>query len=388
MTDCRHFNGYKPCGKSEICDSLCPSLNIPQTRILLIHLEALGAVLRTTSLLPAIKRKFPNSHITWVTQKPAELLLKGNPLLDRVLTTSADDLLALSCLEFDIAFTLDKSLKAGGVLKQTYADFVYGFQVDPTNGAIVPATAAAEELWQLGLNNQKKFFENQKPETQLSCEAAELTYQRDEYILVLNEAEQRLASARRKSWGGEKKLVVGFNTGCAATIPFKKLSIEMHRELARRLLGRGDVQIVLLGGREDTLRNQRIGYGLDLTQSPTEDGLRDGAVSVAACDLVVTGDSFGMHLAIALKKWTVAWFGPTCSQEIDLYGRGVKIQTHASCSPCWKRDCQKNPMCYDLVSVDELVAAVEKGLMAVSAKPLEKSREINPCSKGKPEKEF
>src|SRR4051812_34465650 len=131
MTDCRHFNGYKPCGKSEICDALCPSLSVPTSRILLIHLEAIGAVVRSTALLPAIRRKFPGCHLTWVTQKPCDQLLKHNPYVDRVLTTTQDDLLQLSALEFDVALVIDKSLKAAGVLKQTQADMVFGFQVDP-----------------------------------------------------------------------------------------------------------------------------------------------------------------------------------------------------------------------------------------------------------------
>jgi heptosyltransferase-2 len=84
-------------------------------------------------------------------------------------------------------------------------------------------------------------------------------------------------------------------------------------------------------------------------------------VSVAACDTVVSGDSLGMHLAIGLRKWTVAWFGPTCEQEIDLYGRGRKILSAASCGPCWKRSCARETMCYDLVSIDQLAEAALQG---------------------------
>ena len=32
-----------------------------------------------------------------------------------------------------------------------------------------------------------------------------------------------------------------------------------------------------------------------------------------------------MHMAIALRKHAVAWFGPTSAPEIDLYNRGVKL---------------------------------------------------------------
>jgi heptosyltransferase-2 len=362
MIQCRHFNGYKPCGKSEICDSLCPSFSETSTRILIVHLEALGAVIRSTSLLPAIRRKFPNAHITWVTAKPADQLLMQNSLVDRVLTTAAEDLLVLSVLEFDVAFNIDKSLKSAGILKLTSFDLLYGFSALGTTGAIVPATPAAEELWELGLSDHKKFFVNQKSETQLMIEALELgPFHRDPYILRLSDSEKMIVAQRKKMWAPAGQIIIGLNTGCAGTIPYKKLTIEMHRKLIAHLQLDSRFRVVLLGGREDTLRNERMAHGLDVIQSPTEGGLRDGVLSVAACDIVVSGDSLGMHLSIALKKWTVAWFGPTCSQEIDLFERGVKVLTRASCSPCWKRSCQKNPMCYDLVSIEELIGAIDKG---------------------------
>jgi len=368
MTNCRHFNGYKPCGKSEICDHLCPHVSVPSAHVLIVHLEAIGAVLRSTALLPAVRRKYPGCHVTWVTSQPADQVLRHNPFIDRILTTSSDDLLALSALEFDVALVVDKSLKAAGVLKRTRAEMVFGFQVDAASGAILPATPAARELWEIGLSNAKKFFRNTKTETQLAHEALELgPWRRDEYVLKLTLQEREAIDRRRSAWALPGQLIVGLNTGCAPTIPHKKLTIETQRELARRLASDPMVRVVLLGGREDTLRNQRIAHGLDVLQSPTGEGLRDGIVSVGACDIVVTGDSLGMHLAIALGKWTVAWFGPTCAHEVDFYDRGVPVVTQASCSPCWKRSCDKSPMCYDMVSVEALLEGVEAGKGRIQA---------------------
>ncbi len=341
-------------------------MNVPSTRILLIHLGALGAVLRSTALLPAIRRRFPNCHITWVTSKPADQLLKNNSMIDRIFTTDNADLLGLSALEFDIALCVDKSLEAAGVLKRTYADFVYGFAVVPSTGSIVPATPAAEELWEIGLNDYKKFKENQKTETQLVTEALELPYSRDGYSVEFSETEKADLVIRKAAFSAGGKIVVGLNTGCAGVIPYKKLSIETHRKLIARLLENDNVSVVLLGGKEDADRNEQIGEGFDVIQSATHNGLRDGLVSVAACDVVVTGDSLGMHMSIALKKWTVAWFGPTCSQEIDLYDRGVKILAQVGCGPCWKRSCNKTQMCYDMVSLEQLEEAAMHGCQVVA----------------------
>lgn len=369
--DCRHFTGYKPCSRNSICDESCAGYDKPRVRILIVHLEALGAVLRTTAILPALKRKFPSSHITWVTRASAAPLLLNNPFIDRVLTTSSEDLAAARFLEFDFGFCVDKSIAASSIMAAARVDHVYGFVADPYTGAILPGTEAARELWELGLSDHKKFFVNAKPETQLLTEALELEYRRDPYILRLSDSERERAAERRSAWGPGPR--IGLNTGCSATIAAKKLTVEAHRELAL-LLARlpGGPRIILLGGgREDTERNARIAQQIDVVQTPCEAGLRDGMASVAACDIVVSGDSLGMHLAIALGKWTVAWFGPTCAHEIDLYGRGEKVLTGAPCAPCWKRSCSKRVMCYDQVDLDAIVQGVKKGLdwLASSSKP-------------------
>ena len=360
-TDCSYFSGAKPCGKNQNCDFTCNQFKKRGKQILLIHLGALGAVVRSTALIKSIHRKYPNSQITWVTQSPAHKLLQNHPELHRVLTLSDSDLLALGALKFDVALVIDKSLEATGVLRKTSAKEVLGFVADET-GVIHFSNEAAKELWNIGISDDLKFNVNKKTEIQLIHEALELDYNLSDYNLPLSLVEKDIQYRRHIEWSSDRKLsVVGINTGCAATIAAKKLSVENHRELIRKLQKNSNIQIVLLGGPEDSIRNAEIALGFhDVILSPTDQGLRDGLASVAACDIVVTGDSLGMHMAISQKKQVIAWFGPTCSHEIELYGRGEKIETQATCGPCWKRSCHKPVMCYDLVNLDEIINAVQK----------------------------
>jgi heptosyltransferase-2 len=379
--DCRHFTGYKPCGLNSSCDSQCSHFQPIRKRILLIHLEALGAVLRSTSLLPAIQRKYPHAHLTWVTKAPAHALLREVTGIDRVLTVSPTDLLTLAGLSFDLALVVDKSLEAMGVLRQTRVNEVRGFVVDGRTQAIVPANPEASELWQLGLSNQQKFFVNQKSEQQLVHEALALgTYARDEYQVHLSSQELAVADLRRQTWSTARQPVIGINTGCSLHLPHKKLSVDGHRRLLQMILRDRDLahcSVVLLGGPEDSERNRKIAHGLPVHLSPTELGLRDGLVSVAACDVVFSGDSLGMHMAIGLQKWVVTWFGPTCAQEIELYGRGRKIHTSAACSPCWKRVCQQTQMCYDQVDFKACTHALVEGLQWLTSYSKPHSPEIS-----------
>lgn len=318
--------------------------------------------MRSTALLAPIKRKYPLSHITWVTQKPAEQLLINNRLIDRVICLEAINILGLTALQFDVIFCIDKSFQATGLAANIQSKSLYGFHLDAQTATILPATKSANELWELGLSNQKKFFENQKSEARLICEALELgPYQRDCYILNLSDGEKQESKNRRKDWSQNSKLVVGINTGCSPVIAYKKLSIAAHRQLINKISKNTDFQIVLLGGKEDQIRNREIGAGLGVIQSPTDQGLRDGIVSCEACDIIVSGDSLGMHIGIALKKWSVTWFGPTCAQEIELFDNGIKVLSDAPCGPCWKRDCDKPRMCYDLVDLNKIYSGILLG---------------------------
>lgn len=360
--DCRHFNGYKPCGLETNCSDACLHYQVSGLNILIVHLGALGAVLRATSILKPIRRKYSNARITWITDSPGHKLLEGNPMIDRVLISKPEDLLEAKSEEFDIAFCIDKSRKAVGIMESLSVDAQFGFSTD-SYGKIIPSNQEARELWEVGLDDNKKFFVNEKPETQLMTEALSLDYQRDPYILFLSPDEMDLSFQRRSSWSdyGTRK-IVGINTGCSNFLPYKKLSIEKNVELIKAIHKNFDVAVVLLGGPEDTERNHKIASLCDAIPSPTTKGIRDGLSSVSACDLIFSGDSLGMHMSIALRKKTIAWFGSTCSHEIDLFDRGEKILAKVPCGPCWKRKCEEEKMCNENVSLKSILQAVSRQL--------------------------
>ena len=342
----------------------------------MVHLGALGSVVRSTALLPTIHRRYPKCRLIWVTDSPAHQILRGHPMIDQVLTTSDSDLLELASWNFEIAMVIDKSRKASGVLKRLQVDKVFGFQVDPNSGAVVPATKAATELWEIGLSDHKKFFENKKSEGQLVHESLELgTYLRQEYCLPLSRFEQELSASRKNSWSQFKdQPVIGINTGASDTILAKKFTVEYQRKMIGHLFSLGWRNLVLLGGPEDTARNRMIAENSAVIQSPTDQGLRDGLCSVDACDIVISGDSLGMHMAIARRKFVIAWFGPTCAHEIDLFDRGEKILAAVDCGPCWKRVCEKPVMCYDRVSLESIESALKKGISHWQTNPSSSSR--------------
>jgi ADP-heptose:LPS heptosyltransferase len=355
---CRHFNGYKPCFPGRICgEPPCADFKPLGTSILIVNLDAMGDVLMTTAQLPALKRKYPDSSISWLTLGNAAPLLAGNPYLDRVYTYGAESLSILAQRPFDIVANVDKTPRSCAAAMSVQAGRRLGFGMNRF-GQIIPLNEGARYNYRLGLDDQLKFRENTRTRQDYVAETFEVEYRRDEYVFRFSPEEESFIEKYRALAGispGDR--VIGFNTGCSVTFPNKKMTIAQHETLIGRFLADGRFKIVLVGGPEDMERNEQIAkkFKGQVINTPTNDGVRRGACYEAVPDLIITGDSFGMHLAIALKKQVIAWFGLSCHQEIDLYGRGVKLYPeHLSCSPCWKRDCPKELECIEQIDLDRI----------------------------------
>jgi len=352
--DCRFFSGYKPCQFKRPCDG-CPNYSPVNVRVCVVSLEALGAVLRSTVLLEPIRRKFPNAHITWITYPSARPLLEHNPQIDRLISVDGKTNQLIDHLEFDILMAVDKSLEAGAISERVRAKHKFGFGLTP-QGVIRPLSVEAEYQYRVGLDDELKFKINQKPETQQITETMALEWTRSEYILHLTADEkQEVAKRRATVLQPNTRGIIGYNTGCSLLFPYKKFTVERGIEVIVEWRKRfPEFTVALLGGREDEERQAKMkaAFANDsrVVNTPTSGGLRSGILWMDTADLVLSGCSLGMHIAIALRKHVIAWFGVSCLQEVDLYDRGVRIQSDVACSPCWRKSCNQEPKCYDRVA--------------------------------------
>ncbi len=379
IPDCKRFGGYKPCIPYKTCYEGCAHPDRPfGKKILIINLDAMGDVLMTTAQLAPIKRKYAESYVAWITLRSAAPLLAGNPLIDDVFPWDAESFLILEQMKFDLILNADKSRRSAALAMKLEAKEKLGFGLN-ANGQIVPLNEEAVYNYKLGVDDYLKFRMNNRTGQDILAETFRLPYERDQYVLQLSEEESAATIAYRESKGiREGDAVIGFNTGCSNLYPNKKMTIEQHLELIDKFSAQGNTKMLLLGGREDTERNKRIyntaiernpNLMTKLFNTPTEGGLRDGMIYENAADIVITGDSYGMHLAIALRKYVLVWFGVSCWNEIDLYDRGKKFipltdrssEEVLFCSPCWKKRCPYDLECMKLIDIEGIYGlAVEQ----------------------------
>lgn len=373
-TDCRHFPGDRPCQYHKANMVTCRSCDRYASRgtsILVIKFDALGDVLRTTAILPALKGAYDCCNVTWITSPQAVDLFTGNDMVDDVLTSPADYLPVLLNREFDVVINPDASRRPCELAAIAHSGNKLGYAADH-RGGVMPLNRAAERWLEMGGNDLKKKA-NRKTYQEILHEICEVDSDGQHIVLGLTDAEK----AGRYDLAAEVGIdpdrpVIGMNTGAGPRWDLKKWKLERFIDLTRLVLDTTDAEVLLLGGEGERERNARIraNFGTRV-HNPCPSGLREFIRRIDLCNVVVTGDTLALHAALGLEKRVVALFGPTSAAEIDTYGLGAKIVPELECICCYRVDCGRRPSCMDSISVERVAEALIEQLRRVSYASLE-----------------
>jgi heptosyltransferase-2 len=183
------------------------------------------------------------------------------------------------------------------------------------------------------------------------------------YVFHLTPDETAQAERQLHSLGVQPGVaVVGLATGAGGRWPLKQWREDGFADLIGRLLATqaGKAQVVLLGGPEEREKNARLKrlLGSSVIDTGSDNPLRRFAGLIGHCDVVVTGDTLAMHLALAQGRRTVVLFGPTSRHEIELFGLGEKVYPAMDCLCCYLTACDKKPNCMDEITTSMVHAAV------------------------------
>jgi ADP-heptose:LPS heptosyltransferase len=367
--DCRFFVGDRPCVWHKRTGALCTCEKYEpvEERVLIIKLDAMGDVLRSTALLPPLAEAHPRAAITWITRKESVPLLQRNPFVAEVLELGPEALVHLQTRTFDRVINLDASKTSAALASAARSGRKDGFVLDE-RGFVQPTNDAARRWLEAGIFDDIKRQGTATYQDRMA-EILGLTGRKHRYVFELGDEEIERARAHLDSIGLDlERPVVGLNTGAGGRWPLKQWREDGYLELVTRLGRQEDVQFLVLGGPGERERNDRFKRAFPALLDPGCDNTaRHFAALLSHCDVVVTGDTLAMHLSLALGKRTVVLFGPTSAAEIELYGLGEKVVPAMTCLSCYKTSCDFVPNCMDLISTDMVERAVLRQLAVLPA---------------------
>jgi len=155
--DCQYYLGDRPCRWHKEGGVLCECEHYRSFKesLLIIKLDAMGDVLRTTCLLPIMISAWPGIRITWITREESVLLLAGNPYITEVIPYGTDALVHLSSRTFDRLINLDAGKISTGLASATNAREKIGY-IMHEKGYVVGTNANAEEWLRMGIFDDLK----------------------------------------------------------------------------------------------------------------------------------------------------------------------------------------------------------------------------------------
>lgn len=359
--DCRFFEGERPCKYKLLCSN-CSKYSKIGEKILIIKMAAMGDVLRTTPILKAIKRKYPNSHISWICEKNSFKLLQTNPLIDSLFIYNLSSVLQITTEEYDYVFSFDKMKYSASIATLAKSRKKFGFGLNKF-GNIFSFNKSSEYSLLLGIDNELKFRKNKMTYQEIIYQMAELPYKKDEYILNLTEEDRKISyNFCKKNKISENDFIIGFNIGSGEDFANKSLTTGKFIQLAKKIISSFNCKIILLGDEKEREKQEEIKKEVRSKNIILLNNcrVREFAGVIERCNIIVSGDTLGMHIGIALKKKVVAIFTSTAPVEIELYGRGIKIIPPINCTPCYKRYCDKKPSCIDAIKIEDLYRTILK----------------------------
>lgn len=329
-------------------------------RILLVKLAALGDAVMASTLVPAIRERWPDAELGWVAGRSIAPLVRCLRGVDRVIEVDDGALLggsrfaagrAMLAAWRDIGRGWDLALVA-------HTDARYGLLVR-TSGATDVRRFAAERGPRAGQWYGEEYL-------RLLQDVPEPGWSAPPGVPPLAALElTALPVAQKISGSGALVMVApGGGRNLLRDDHLRRWPIESWETLVATLVAHGH-RVLAVGSAADSEEGARCAKAgaFDLTGSTS---LPELAALLRGADAVVTHDSGTLHLAILLDRPTVALFGPTRPEEFIPRGARVTVLSSAAglpCAPCYNgreyAPCALN-RCLGGVSALDVVAAVER----------------------------
>ena len=286
-----------------------------------------GDVLRTTVLLNLYK----NDHVTWLVDEKALPILKGNPHIDRILIYNLTSVLQLQAEQFDTIINLEKVPGLCALADSISAWRRHGFRFDVRTGA-AEAYDGTHGVLDICRNIERKRHRKACWQEGL-FEMVGTQWKGEEYVF------SHKPSAK-------EKYDIGFNHLVGNKWPLKGWPTDSWKRLEKL-----------------------IGTKYSISWQQGQDNMDEYFEWINSCRVLVTNDSFGMHIAMALKKKFIAIFGPTHCEENHLYGLGVAFapkDLDCDLFPCREDTCRLFKKGCTTITTPEMVWGALKGLLNTS----------------------
>ena len=353
----------------------------PHKRILIINPYGIGDVLFTTPTIHVIKNAQPDSFIGYWCNKRVEGVLKSNPDIDKIFPLSRGDIKKIYRLS--LLNGISSSFKLLSAIKKERFDLVLDYSLD------FRYELAA---WLCGI--KRRIGHDYKKRGKFLTEKVKLSSYREKHMveycsellkfviekpqisgLKLFPTEGAKVNADRilANYGmARHDRIIGIAPGAGTSWgndgAIRHWPVSNFALLADSVAAFSDVKIVILGDKRDGLiaGKMREAMHSPVTDLTGQTSLEDLVAIVNRLELLITNDGGILHIAVAMNKKTVSFFGPVDPKMYGPYPPNGALHSvlrkNLPCSPCYSdfhlSQCLRGQECLKDINPDEAFRAV------------------------------
>jgi ADP-heptose:LPS heptosyltransferase len=329
-------------------------LTVPPDRVLLVQIRRAGDVVVSTALLEEVHRAFPGVRCDWLVGTAAAPLLEHHPLIGERLL-----------------FDRGRLWETAALLRSKRYDWVLDVQGSWRTALLTRLTAARVRIGWRGMNRSWAYTHRLR-----RANVAPVSYvvrHREQLLLpaglrasgsavprlyLTDEERERGAAQVRSLSGGLPAVGMVLSTSS----PVKDWPPERFAELASALSVEGARCVVFPtpggGEQEEAFRIAARGAAVLGPLVP----LRELMTLIAACDVLVSGDTGPAHIATALGVARVTVYGPSPAEgwTPDSPTAIAVRDSAARCAACAGRASESAHTCLDTVTVGMVLGPVRE----------------------------
>ncbi len=335
--------------------------------VLIIKTGSIGDVLRTTCIIEGLIEKFFNPRIFWLTSIKAADTISNNPFITKMFVLEHLDK-EIYDISFDMIISLEEDKKCLEVLSSLKKKSTFG--VYEKNGKVEYTPRSSywynmSLISKLGKNTADELKKsNLFSYPEILYRMLDLNWKKQKPSLYLRDETKNYSIKKVEKLNFSEKTVIGIVVGAGGRWPLKVLPFDLQIKLIKLLkkaLG-NKIEILLITGPSDLELNTTRGLKKELPFVKTHEMVDINSLFgiISLCDIIITPDTFSMHVAISLNKYVIAYFTVTSAPEIEIY-HGEKIVTKDEEYFCsYSTASPPRPNCTDRVDIVEIISAVKK----------------------------
>ncbi len=335
------------------------------SKILVFRLSSIGDIILTTALLRCLRNEFPNAQIDFVVKKQFAPILRCVPYISNVIELDAKQGFVgieslknrLLATRYQVVLDIHKNWRSMYIRKSIKANLVLTFNKH------------VFRRWVLTTFHKDIYKEVRPVYLRFIDAAAPIGVKPDgrgTELIVPHDIQQSVDDIYAANHVDITKPIVAFCPGASFTN--KQWPAEKFAELAKRIVSDLNIQVVLIGGKNEQALCETIIRESEVTVVSLA-GALDLSQSIAALNRVkatVANDTGMLHASEALGVPVVGIYGATARQfgYYPILPTSKVAEVDLPCRPCTKmgmNSCPKGHFaCMQTLSADHVFALLKE----------------------------